>query len=189
MGLQNRKLSVDVARTFRSFQRDSHAISLIHSILHECNDDVREVQRRIGQANRVVTALRKVGVPQFFAAEYAKLFPHPRDALGMRKDLIAHFVQQNHLSARQSARLTDCIAFSMAKEPHIDRSYRLTALSSKALELGVPFSVVYAAVYDNPPNFTGKMFARCCMQAYAEQERVGLVSERSLAISLGKLLS
>jgi hypothetical protein len=155
-----------IIRKLEGFDKESHANGLASGLMRLSKDG--DVEKRIKQANAVVSALKERGVTPFFCAEYAKTFPDSADALFTRERLIAQFEQDHRLLPKRAAKMADCIIFCVAKKTdpgkvnsNVDRMARM---ASTALSAGVEFSVVADTVYYNSPDISPEMFALRCEQ-------------------------
>lgn len=171
----------------RGLDKESHARSLAAVLARACKPD--ELPGRVEKANALVAALRERGVTSFYAAEYAKVFNTPEEALSARGRLIAAFEVTNGLAERQAAKMADCIIFTVAKKRNEALIDHVKTLASNALSAGVPFTVVADVVYYNAADVSPEMFAKRCFLTSLKQGKPLSVSETDLTAKLSAALS
>jgi len=178
-----------VMKQLKGFAKDSHAASLASGLMKSCKGDPDQLPSRIGQANAVVKEVVKQGVSSFYAAEYAKVFTSPEKALATREKLKAEFELEHGLTPRQSAKMADCIIFSVAKrqDPHLVD--RVSKLASASLAEGIAFTVVADVVYYNPADVAPEKFAQRCVSTSVKQNKPMNVSEVELRSKLTEAVS
>ncbi|MFH1685135.1 MAG: hypothetical protein ABH983_02410 [Candidatus Micrarchaeota archaeon] len=178
-----------VMKQLGGFAKDSHAASLASGLMKSCKGDPDQLHSRIAQANAVVKATIKQGVSSFYAAEYAKVFTDPEQALATREKLMAEFELDQALTSRQSAKMADCIVFSVAKKQDPDLVERVAKLASASLKEGVAFTVVADVVYYNPADVAPEKFAQRCVSTSVKQNKPLDVSEVGLRSKLTEAVS
>jgi len=172
-----------VTRQLKGFDKESHAQSLANGIMRSCKD-ADSLQTRVEQANAVVSSLRERGVTSFFAAEYAKVFTDPVQAMATREKLIAEFETRHDLKPKHAAKMADCIVFASAKKASSEYIERLALLSAKALRAVVPFEVVADVIYYSPADVDPATFAKRCVATSLKKDKPLVVSEVELAARL-----
>ncbi len=165
----------DVAAKIAGLDKPSHAESLASRIAGKT--PAEEIPQRIADANAVVAALRKAGVTSFYAAEHAKLYTNPDEAVRERGLLQSEFEMKHGLSARRAAKMADCVLFAAAKGPDADQVGRFKVMADVALSEGVPFTVAADAVYYMPVTVTPEDFSRRCVATALKQGKPMDVSE------------
>jgi hypothetical protein len=171
-----------VASKLAGLDKASHAESLASRIAGKT--PAAELTQRIDQANAVVAALRQSGVSSFYAAEHAKLFTDPAEAVRERGMLKSGFEVAHGLKAKQAAKMADCVLFAAAKGPDASKTNRFKTMADVALGEGVPFTVVADAVYYAPASVTPEDFSRRCVSTALKQGKPMDVSEVYLTTHL-----
>lgn len=143
-----------------------------------------DIPARTSVANAVVAALKQSGVSSFFAAEHAKLFTDPDEAVRTRGKLKAEFEEYHGLSPKRAAKMADCVIFTAAKGTDASQVGRIRTIADVALGEGVPFTVVADAVYYAPVSVTPEDFARRCIATALKQGQPMDVSEVHLSTHL-----
>ncbi|MFH0885463.1 MAG: hypothetical protein V1861_07175 [Candidatus Micrarchaeota archaeon] len=165
----------DVASRLAGLDSPKHKDSLASRIAGKT--PAEEMGQRLDNANAVIAALRKSGVSSFFAAEHAKLFINPESAVRERGLIVSEFEVAHGLSAKQAAKMADCVIFTAAKGTDFSQVGRIKTMASVALGEGVPFTSVADATYYAPVSVTPEDFARRCVATALKQGKPLDVSE------------
>lgn len=159
--------------------KQSHASSLASRIAGLT--PATEINQRIDDANTVIAALRGSGVSSFYAAEHAKLFTKPDEAVRERNLLKSEFETTHGLPPKQAAKMADCVLFAAAKVPDTSKIGRFKAMANAALGEGVAFTVVADTVYYSPTSVSPEDFARRLVTTSLKQGKPLNVSEVHLS--------
>ena len=184
----SKEMTKQVARQLTGFQKESHAESLASGIIRRCNNDP-ELQGKIEKANSVVSAVMGRGVTSFFAAEYAKVFTKPEQAMATRERIMAEMEVQHGLTPKHSAKMADCVVFAAAKKSDLNAVEALSRMVSAALGSGAAFDVVADAVYYAPTDVTPADLARRIVATSLKKNKPMDVSEIALSHDLASSLS
>lgn len=183
-----KQLKADVMKKLKGFDKPSHAKSLAEGIMRTCKDP-DSLPLRIQSANNVVSAIRADGVSSFFAAEYAKVFITPEEAITERDALITLYKNHHALTRNQATKMAECIVFSAAKGHDIDALWKMNQLCHESLSKGVPFQVVVDVVYYTTPNTTSAEFAKRCVATSIRKNKPMDVSQVDLSQHLTQACS
>lgn len=177
----------DIVGHLKGFDKASHATSLARVLRRRCSAE--DIQKKISDANELVSELRKGGLTSFYSAEYAKVFQSSEKAFSWRGQAAAHFEEEHGLSTRQANKMADCILFSAAKKQSESRLDRLTKIASEALSAGVEFNIVADTVYYTSADADGSEFARRMIMTSARKSKPVDISQPALAKRLEAALS
>lgn len=166
----------------KGLDKESHLAPLAKALARAVKTEP-EALAAAETANAVISAVRERGATSFFAAEYAKLFKNPAEAVSARGRVASRFEIEHGLSPKQAAKMADCIVFASAKkgESSVDR---LAGMASIAVGAGYHHDVVADVVYYNKPEVSAEVFASRCESTSHKKNRPAGMCASDLAARL-----
>lgn len=189
MGGQRKLVQAQVVKKLTALDTPAHK-KTVASMLMGRGKPAPDVLDKAEATNEMISALMSEGITSSYATTYVKVFDDAETAIETRRRLVERFMSTDGLNERQAKRMTDCIVYAAAKRPDskTDAVEKIADIAAKALEVGVPYSVVADGVWYSPRTDTNSRdFAtRFGTTADSQGKPLG-ISRRALASEFASL--